>query len=199
MALNIEQYLGAVQQNGGLATALPLSATSTLAVTGASTLTGDVTCAGNLSVTGTTTYSGATVGGKRTIVSGSGATVTLTAAQSGSVCLFDRAAGIVFTLPAPAVGLTFDFVTTVSITSNAAEVDTSSSSVFILGNVINEKTDGTMLACFANGTSTVKIASNGTTTGGLLGGRFNLTCISATVWLISGTVEGSGTIATPFA
>lgn len=186
MALNIEQYLSAVQQNGGIATALP----TTLV---------DATLSGNLTVAGSVTYSGTTMGGKRTIVSGSASTVTLTAAQSSSVCLFDSAAGIVYTLPAPVVGLTFDFITTVSITSNAAEVDTSSGSVFILGNVINEKTDGTVLACFANGTSTVKIASNGTTTGGLKGGRYNLTCVSATVWVISGIVEGSGTIATPFA
>ena len=55
--------------------------------------------------------------------SAEGATRTLLASESGMTCLFDRAAGIVYTLPATANnGTYFDFLTTVSITSNAAKV-----------------------------------------------------------------------------
>lgn len=143
--------------------------------------------------------SGSLPGLKAPIISGLGATRTLLATESGSTVLFDRAAGIVITLPVPAVGLTYDFITTVSRTGGAYEVDTDAGTTFILGSIVNIKTDLTTLFCLANGTSIVKISSNGTTTGGLLGGRYRLTCVSATVWQIDGTVLGSGTIATPFA
>jgi hypothetical protein len=158
-----------------------------------------VTMTSSLSVTGAFSTSGA-INGLQPIISGSGATVTLTAAQSGSVCLFDRAAGIVFTLPAPSVGLYFDFLTTVTITSGAAEVDTNTGSVFMLGAVeLLTSASATTFAAYGNGTSHVKIASNGTTTGGIKGSQYRITCVSSTVWNVSGLLAGSGTLATPFA
>lgn len=134
-----------------------------------------------------------------TIISGQGATATLTAAQSGSTCLFDRAAGIVYTLPAPVVGLYFNFVTTVTITSNNATVITDAGTTFVLGQVINAVAAGTNTIFLANGTSHVKLQSNGTTTGGVLGGEYAFVCVSPTVWNVTGLIVGSGTIATPFA
>lgn len=136
---------------------------------------------------------------KSNLVSGQAATATLTVAQSGSTILFDRAAGIVYTLPPPQVGLFYDFITTVAISSGAAEVDTDSASTFILGQVVNAVAAGTSTIFFADGTSNVKISSNGTTTGGLKGGSYRLTAVSSTVWECNGIVKGSGTIATPFA
>ena len=133
------------------------------------------------------------------IISGSGATVTLTAAQSGATVLFDRAAGIIFTLPAPQLGMYFDFVTTVSITSNNATVLTDAATTFVLGQVVNSVAAGTNTIFFANGTSHVKLQSNGTTTGGLIGSQYRFTCVSATVWNVTGIINGSGVIATPFA
>ena len=73
---------------------------------------------------------------KNNVVSGSGATATLTAQQSGSTVLFDRAAGIVYTLPAPQVGLKFRFMTTVTITSNAAKITTDAGTTLLIGNVL---------------------------------------------------------------
>lgn len=144
---------------------------------------------------------------KNNLVSGQGATATLTAAQSNSTVLFDRAAGIVYTLPAPAVGLTYNFVTTVTITSGAAEVDTDAGTTFMLGAVSmgssNQTPSGTLGPKFflADGSSNVKISSNGTTTGGVKGSQFTITCVSSTVWNVSGIVIGSAgaTVATPFA
>lgn len=133
------------------------------------------------------------------VVSGSGATVTLTAAQSGSTVLFDRAAGIVFTLPAPVVGLKFRFVITTTITSNAAQIDTDAATTFLVG-AINQIIDAsaTSEGQFANGTSHVGISMNGTTTGGIKGTVIDLECINSTQWMITGLVAGSGTLATPF-
>lgn len=145
--------------------------------------------------------SGAVSNTRNNTISGSGATVTLTAAQSGSTVLFDRAAGIVFTLPVPVVGMAFTFLTTVSVTSNNATVITDSGSTFILGSTLSLVAGGatTPFTSIGNGTSTIKVQSNGTTTGGLQGGCYNLYAISTTVWYVEGFLVGSGTLATPFA
>lgn len=133
------------------------------------------------------------------VISGVGAaTRTLLPRESGSLVLFDRAAGIVYTLPAPVVGMEFEFQTTVTITSNAAKVITNSASVFLLGvvNIVLVAAATTLAAAF-NGTTHVAISSNGTTTGGVIGDRYKVTAISATQWAITGILSGSGTLATP--
>jgi hypothetical protein len=140
--------------------------------------------------------------GKVPVISGQGATVTLTAQQSGSTVLFDRAAGIVYTLPAPSqalVGIYYDFITTVTITSNNATVITDAGTTFVQGTIYVAKNDGTQLATAGNGTSHIKVQSNGTTTGGVLGGQYRFTLISPTVWQVLGAVQATGVIATPFA
>ena len=154
---------------------------------------------GALSVTGTSTLSGAATQNPN-VISGQGATATLTAAQSGSLCLFDRAAGIIYTLPAPAVGLYFDFLVTTTITSNNAEVDTDAGTTFLLGapNIVVDNS-ATSKAFQGNGTSHVKIQLNGTTKGGILGSFFRVQCVSATKWNVTGNIMGSGTLVTPFA
>lgn len=130
--------------------------------------------------------------------SGNGATVTLTAADSGKTFLFDRAAGIVYTLPVPAPGMTFDFVNTVTITSNAAAVVTNSASVFVAGAlhvVVTGAITGLDFQC--NGTTHIKITSNGTTSGGILGGHVRFVAASSTVWVVDGLLVGSGSTVTP--
>lgn len=132
------------------------------------------------------------------IISGSGATRTLVANQSGSAILLDRAAGIVVTLPAPTVGLTFDFIVTVSVTSNNYKVITSAGTIFLGGNVKNVKTDLTVLESIGDPAASISLLMNGTTTGGLIGTRFRVTCSKTTLWQVDGTNLASGTIATPF-
>lgn len=135
------------------------------------------------------------------INSGEGAARTLLPDESGMTCLFDRAAGIVYTLPAPVVGAKFKFVASASVTSNAYKVITNSASVFLVGGVMSASlaiaTSGDFFV--ANGTTHVAISQNGTDTGGLIGGVFEVECISATQWAITGVICGSGTNADPFA
>jgi len=141
------------------------------------------------------------VGQHRQVISEATATRTLLAKESGSLCLFDRAAGVVYTLPAPVVGMTFDFEVSVSVTSNAHKVITNSASVFLLGGVLSGNltvaASGDVFQ--ANGTTHVAISQNGTDTGGLIGGRISFTAISSTQWMVSGINVGSGTNADPFA
>lgn len=136
------------------------------------------------------------------INSGEGATRTLLASESGAICMFDRAAGIVYTLPATCpIGTRFEFRTTVSVTSNAAKVITGSASQFLVGGVISGSATIAEGGGFwaANGSTHVAISSNGSTTGGLIGDAYSVTRISSTQWAIEGIISGSGTIVTPFA
>src|SRR5512138_2243995 len=120
----------------------------------------------------------------RQVIDGCGATRTLLAEESGALCLYDRAAGIVYTLPAPAVGLTFEFLVTVAVTSNAHKVITNAGTVFLVGGIImGDVTVANSGDYFeADGTTHVALSAAGSTTGGLRGERYTVTCISATQW-----------------
>jgi hypothetical protein len=135
------------------------------------------------------------------VYSGESATRTLLDKESGATFLFDSAAGIVYTLPAPVVGAKFRFKITTSITSNSAKVITNSASVFLVGGVLSANLTVAASGDFfvANGTTHVAITQNGTDTGGLIGSEFEVECISATQWFVSGVICGSGTNADPFA
>lgn len=132
------------------------------------------------------------------VVSGQGATATLTAAQSGAIVLFDRAAGITYTLPPPSAGLNFVFIVTVSVTSNNHKVITDATTTFLLGSVY-DTVGATGTQFIANGTTHRALTQNGTTTGGLLGSVVAFYCTDSTHWCADGVVLGSGTVATPFA
>jgi hypothetical protein len=136
----------------------------------------------------------------REVISGVGATRTLKAEESGSLCLLDRAAGVIYTLPAPAVGLQFEFLATVAVTSNAYRVQTDAATTFLLGGIIMGDVTVAQSGDYfeANGTSHIGISADGATKGGLLGERYVVTCISATQWAIHGVCHGAGTLADPF-
>ena len=140
------------------------------------------------------------VGNHKNVLSGLGTTRTLTADESGSLVLFDTAAGLSVTLPAPVVGMTFDFVATITGTG-AYEVVTDAATTFLTGGVgafstaVAEGGDSFV----ADGTSDVRMDMDADTKGRLKGTAFTATCISSTVWAISGTTHGVGTLATPFA
>lgn len=152
-----------------------------------------------------TTYGGSSgsiqLGQHRQVIGEAVATRTLTAAESGSLCLLDRAAGVVYTLPAPVVGMYFDFMVTVAVTSNAHKVITNAATVYMVGKVlagdITIATSGDVFT--ADGTSIVAISAAGSVTGGLVGESYRLTCISTTKWAIEGVTHGAGTLTTPFA
>lgn len=141
-------------------------------------------------------------GAHREIIQSVGATRTLLAEESGALCLFDRAAGVVYTLPTPVEGMQFEFSTTVLVTSNSYKVITATpASQFIVGSLMG----GSLTVADSgdvfqgDGTTHVAITMGGSTTGGLVGGSFKLTAISSTQWLVEGDFVASGTVATPFA
>ncbi len=139
-------------------------------------------------------------GQHREVIQGEGATRTLLPEESGSLCLFDKADGIIYTLPTPVVGMNFEFLVTVAVTSNAHQVSTDGAATFLAGGIImGDVTVASSGDYFeADGTAIVGISAAGTTTGGLLGERYEVVCISSTVWTINGVCHGAGTLATPF-
>jgi len=138
----------------------------------------------------------------REIISGVGATRTLLARESGSICMLDKADGMTWTLPTPVEGMEFEFFTSVSVSGGTIKVVTAAvATQFLLGELFSYTTATASGAGFAaNGTSIVSIAmQTGGTYGGLIGTHFKLTALSTTQWLCSGVLVGSGTIVTPFA
>lgn len=153
-----------------------------------------------------TTGSGLNVlGEKENIIQGSAATVTLTTQQSGSLVLFDRAAGITYTLPpatAANTGIFYQFMVTTTITTNAAAVfGATPSDLFVAGSNIEMLKSGTVAlnSYSPNGTTNYKISSNGTTTGGVIGDVYTFYCLGLNKWLVNGFMSNTGTAATPFA
>lgn len=144
---------------------------------------------------------------KRAIVASSSAAVTLKPGQTGQRFALDRASGTSYTLPAPKVGLTYDFVVTVLQTSGSNIVITNVGTVFVLGAIQAFSGEAVTPAVnvgpyqfAANGSSHVKFLSNGTTTGGGIGTTLRFTCISLTQWFVEGISKSpSGNMATPFA
>jgi hypothetical protein len=129
------------------------------------------------------------------------ATRQLLPEESGSLCLYDTAANVAYTLPTPVKGMTFDFMATITATGEYKVITKTIASEFIIGTIFGYTTDVTEIDGFvANGSTIVAAAHNGTTTGGDAGGRYTLTAISTTQWLITGNVYcGTATPSTPFA
>jgi hypothetical protein len=128
------------------------------------------------------------------------ATRTLVPKEAGALCLYDGAAGVVYTLPTPVIGMTFRFGTSVSRTSNAHKVITNLATEFITGGVALVNSGATTGEFFAaDGTTIRALSANGTTTGGIIGDYYELTAISTTVWFCRGVLNQTGTAATPFA
>jgi hypothetical protein len=127
----------------------------------------------------------------------------LLASESGSLILMDAADQITVRLPTPAVGMTFEFLTTVTVTASDTHkiITKTIASEFLIGGIGSFSTTvaegGDSFS--GDGSTHVAITSNGSTTGGLIGQKIVVTAISTTQWAVSGYTVGTGTLATPFA
>ena len=123
--------------------------------------------------------------------------------ESGSLILMDASDQITVRLPTPVAGMTFDFLTTVTVTSSDTHkvITKTIGSEFMIGGIgsFNTTIASGGDSFSANGTTHVAATSNGSTSGGLLGQRLKFTAISATQWAVQGYTVGTGTSATPFA
>lgn len=146
-----------------------------------------------------------TVAARKPVISGEGATRSLNETESGSLVVFDRVLGQVFTLPLAKAGTYFDFL--VSVASATVKVISNittgtqffTGAIAIQGDTAGGAGLGATTTFMPNQTTQYAISMNGTTTGGAKGTFFRAHAISSGTWVISGTSIGTGTIATPFA
>ena len=140
----------------------------------------------------------------RHVILSGGGTTTLVAGDSGALCVFDTAAASNFTLPAPTLGMFFDFVSTIINTADHV-IQTGTDDEGFLGGVSIHSTAAGNSDAFAAATDGNNdfITLNATTTGGAAAGsRIEVVALSDTsaagVWAVSGTIIGSGNTITPF-
>lgn len=185
MAIDVlKQYMPGIRENG-IVSDVNMTLTGTLSF-------------GALSVT-SLVNTGTSMGGKSNVIDQTTATVTLTAAQSGSTILIDKTDGVTITLPAPVVGLVYHFLYVVDQASSNTIIITDAGTTFMKGGInILVVNSATSRGFVGNGSTHVKITSNATTTGGLSGGSLEVRCITATQWSVDGQLVGSSTPATPF-
>lgn len=129
-----------------------------------------------------------------------GSTLTLTAAQSGATIILAKADGVVITLPASSVGLSYDFTVLTSVTSNLYKISTATQGTEFFDGTYNSLQDAAVASAVFTGDGTTHDNFNmgGATTGGLVGTQINITCTAANLWTVSGNVRGSGSEATSF-
>lgn len=179
--------------------------------TGAVTNNFDVDTSGNVSGSGTMKMTGA-MNYVKDVESLTAATKTVTSADSGTVYLINRAAGVVVTLPTAAAGLYYKFIIGTTITSNAFAINgaTANDIYAASSNILlwDKDAPATVSAkqFYADGSDDDVMSMNGGTSGGFIGTELHLYGIatggqgSATaVWHLSGVSYADGTLATPFA
>ena len=139
------------------------------------------------------------------------ATKTLTAADTGTTYLLNRAGGIVITLPTAAAGLKFKFIIGTTFTGTFSIDGASANDIFTAASTIiisDKDAPGTVsLKQFhADGSDDDKMTMDADTKGRFVGGEIDCLRIatggpgSATaVWQMNGFTFGDGSLATPFA
>jgi len=128
------------------------------------------------------------------------ATKTLTSADTGTVFGFNRAAGIVVTLPTPAAGIIYKFLVETTFTG-AGQIKTATT----------DGTDGFLGTAFLFDTGEIGETDNfhpassndvidlgAVEQGWLTGGFITLTGVNTTTWFVEAFLMGDGTLATPF-
>ena len=156
----------------------------------------------NQAATGSVEFTG---GHLNTVVLSGGGTTTLTAANAGATCVFDTAATSNFTLPAPDLGMRFDFIQVIINTADHV-IQAATDGHGFLGGVVMTNTTADQTDTFSTATdgSDDFITINATTTGGAAAGSMihvaaMLGTSAAKTWAVSGTIICSGAGATPFA
>ena len=154
-------------------------------------------------VAGATTFSAGTNLGIKLLAAG--ASQTVSAADSGKTIVFDVAAATLCTLPAPALGMQFDFVTSILATGDH-EVQAATNAEGFVGGVSVVSTTAAKADFFsaADAGTDDFITQTGGTNGGGPGSHLRivgrLASSAAKCWLVSGVLGAVGsTVVTPFA
>lgn len=196
-AENYEPYMRQARQ---FLTKLPMTLSGTSA---------NLAVGGTLAVTGTSAFTGAVsftvapTGPKSpTVVNVTAATLAPTAANSGTTYTFDKVDGVTVTLPAPVVGLVYDFVVKTTVTSNSYKVITDAGTTFLAGSILGSVNNTANKSWVGDGSTHLAVtqaAASTNATGGIVGSWVRFTCITTTLWNVIGLTVAGGTPTTPFA
>lgn len=117
--------------------------------------------------------------------------------HNNTVVVVNRAAGCTVTLPAASgSGACFTLLVGTTISSNSFKVQVANASDTMIGQLSTATTTlGSGTQESAGGTDDT-ITMNGTTTGGIAGSMVKLVDAAENLWLVDGTLVGSGTLAT---
>ena len=127
----------------------------------------------------------------------------LTGADAGKTVVFNAAAATLVKLPAPELGMVFNFVTAVTATADHV-IQAATNNHGFLGGVLftNTTADETNAFSAAVDGNNDFITMNGTTTGGHAGSHWRIVAVldasAAKCWVATGTTIGSGAAITPF-
>lgn len=150
-------------------------------------------------VTATGTVWNLPVAPRRKIIA-DGAAVVLTPADSGGLIVLDKTDGSLTTLPeltADTIGMEFEFEWPASYASGTQKIITGAAADFIVGAITKFDTDSLtdpLSSETYNGSTHIATVIDAVTDGGLIGSFLKYTAISATQWLISGTLRHSGIV-----
>ena len=132
------------------------------------------------------------------IVTVTAATVTITAdGYVGSRVIFNRAAGVVATLPAATgTGNKYEFIGLVDASGSQIVKVANATDVMMGWSALGNDAAGSSNFYTADSSDTITL--NGTTTGGFKGWRVVCDDIAAGFWAVTVASEANGTEATPF-
>lgn len=134
------------------------------------------------------------------LVAATAATLAVTAAShDGKIIVFDRAAGVVATLPAATgSGAVYRFTVKTLVTSNNYVVQVADNTDVMSGSIyVTDQAAGTGTE-FSTTTTSDTITMNGSTSGGLAGGILTLVDVAANLYAVHGNVIATGVEVTPF-
>lgn len=137
---------------------------------------------------------------KESIINANASTLVLTAAQTGSTILLNRAAGCDVTLPSGEVGLVYKFKVITSVTSNDYSITAAAATELFTGGIsaVSTATLDKTKQFSPDGTDDDAISMNGGTTGGRIGTTLVFTYVAANKWYVEGVVAGQEVFTTPF-
>ena len=97
------------------------------------------------------------------------------------------------------LGVVYTVWVPTTITTSTLKIATNGTDVFV-GDLIGVDTDSSnAVVMYTAGASDDNINLNGGTTGGVAGTRVQIVAVAAGKYMVTGVVNGSGTVATPFA
>ena len=125
--------------------------------------------------------------------------VTVSPRLPDEVYVVNAAAGAEVTLPpATGSGFRYTFIVGTKLTSNTNVIQVANSDDIMQGVVIGAAESDDSVNGWEAASDSDTITMDGSSTGGIVGDRVELVDVAENVWAVNGTIQQTGTEATPF-